>query len=641
MIKKALLFVSIFTFFSVNAFAERISSFDVDMVLNEFSSLDVVEKISYNFEGESRHGIIRDIPILYGEYPKQTKVDVFVQDVVDEHGDSYTYEVYSDSYSLHIKIGDADTYVSGEKVYEIHYSVTGVVNSFDATNTEELYWNVTGNNWQVPIDSASVHLAIPSGGDRSLMDAICFVGIFGSVSENCEAGINDTSNYTFSASDLAAGEGLTIGVAFDNKLVKAPAIVLIDPQPANVEVYADDKFLGDSWPLTLRLDAKETVFAFKKSRYVDQNEKIVLEEGQRQTLNPVLEKSWWGIFAEKYLPILWALFGVIIVFLLWYKRGRDPKGRGVIMPYYKPMEGMTPGEMGVLVDETAHLHDITASIIHLALAGYLKIKKGEGKKDYTFVKLKNPANNVKKFERQIFKAIFKSNETEVELGALENNFYKDLPSLKEALYKRAVDNGYFKANPNTVRVLYHTGAVILGVILLSSGFSLAAMFESPLYVFLFPLPALAMLVFARIMPVKTSKGVEDYEKILGYKEFLDTAEKDRIAVLFSPKEYKEVFEENLPYALVLGVEKKWAKQFEGLYKGTPDWYEGGGVNAFTLHHFVREISYLSAYAENVYTSKPSSGGYGGGSSGGWSGGSSFGGGGFSGGGFGGGGGSSW
>ena len=148
---------------------------------------------------------------------------------------------------------------------------------------------------------------------------------------------------------------------------------------------------------------------------------------------------------------------------------------------------------------------------------------------------------------------------------------------------------------------------------------------------LWPFLSVVLIVFSFFMPRKSKKGVNVYEKILGFKMFLKATQKDRLKVLFSPKDYREVFERCLPYAMVFGVEKEWAKQFEGLYKGVPDWY--GGTGSHDLYYFVRNIEMMNASVSRTFGSGPRS--RGGGSSG-WSGGS-----GFSGGGFGGGGGGSW
>ena len=135
------------------------------------------------------------------------------------------------------------------------------------------------------------------------------------------------------------------------------------------------------------------------------------------------------------------------------------------------------------------------------------------------------------------------------------------------------------------------------------------------------------------MPRKTKKGAEAHEKILGFKWFLSVTEKDRLKFHNAPAKSPKEFEEFLPYAMVLGVEKEWAGQFADLYLTPPEWFAGSSSSAFGALYMVNALHAMSANFGSVAVSRPG-GGAGSGSSG-------FGGGGFSGGGFGGGGGGSW
>src|SRR3989344_2832496 len=103
------------------------------------------------------------------------------------------------------------------------------------------------------------------------------------------------------------------------------------------------------------------------------------------------------------LPIL----TFIACFYLWYTRGRDPKGRGIIIAQYDPPDNLTPAEVGPIVDEHTQNKDITAEIIFLATQGYLKIKQMEGRgsifksKDYELELLNNDSNRLNEFQKII------------------------------------------------------------------------------------------------------------------------------------------------------------------------------------------------------------------------------------------------
>jgi len=81
----------------------------------------------------------------------------------------------------------------------------------------------------------------------------------------------------------------------------------------------------------------------------------------------------------------------------------------------------------------------------------------------------------------------------------------------------------------------------------------------------------------------------------------------------------EVFEKYLPYAMALGVEKNWAKAFEGIYREPPDWYRGGDLQTFHPRSFVSDLGHMTARTAEAMASSPrSSGGSGFGGDGGGS-----------------------
>ncbi len=129
----------------------------------------------------------------------------------------------------------------------------------------------------------------------------------------------------------------------------------------------------------------------------------------------------------------------------------------------------------------------------------------------------------------------------------------------------------------------------------------------------------------------TPKGIDAMRKILGFKEFLKVTETDRLRMLDAPKLEPELFQKNLPYAMVFGVEKEWAKQFDGVFTALPDWYEDDSMRGFNAPSFAANLAIFSTAMNGSFGAYGGSGSYS----------SGFGGGGFSGGGSGGGGGGSW
>jgi uncharacterized membrane protein len=176
-----------------------------------------------------------------------------------------------------------------------------------------------------------------------------------------------------------------------------------------------------------------------------------------------------------------------------------------------------------------------------------------------------------------------------------------------------------------VRTAYAVGAFVLGIPAVVAAFVLE---DPPLWVSAI-VCILVAVRWSRYMPRKTRKGRRARQHILGFKEFVERVEKDRLERL-GMRDVSQ-FEKLLPYAFVLGVADPWAEAFADLYTRPPDWYVGYGDGPFRPHHFVSRLGHSLDTVGSVMQSTPSRG----------SGGSGFSGGGSSGGGFGGGGGGSW
>jgi uncharacterized membrane protein len=329
-----------------------------------------------------------------------------------------------------------------------------------------------------------------------------------------------------------------------------------------------------------------------------------------------------------FLPLL------ILIFMLWLwrKKGRDPQGRGTIIAQFDAPDNLTPLEVGTVVDEKADKKDISAEIIHLAVRGYLKIKKTESKilfittTDYVLEKLKSADDLENDFDKKLMEALFNGKES-VKISELKDTFYKNLKEINEKIYASVLAKGYFPKNPDKIRKIY-LGA---GMIVLFMGIFFIN-FWGTLGVVSFILSGSIVMIFSSLMPKKTLKGVAAKEYILGLKEYLRVAEKDRLKFHNAPEKNPERFEKLLPYAMVLGVEKEWAEQFKDIFKQNPNWYEDGTghPSAFNSLIFVNSLNSFSQSASAAYNAPSSAS----------SGGSGFSGGG-SGGGFGGGGGGSW
>lgn len=550
---------------------EQVDSFDTKIIVSDDSSFIVEETIVYNFgESDYRHGFFRYIPYKYNRDGYKYNVRLNVVGVFDEYDNSWNYTTSKSGGELNIKIGDADKYVSGQQTYTIVYEVDRAINYFD--NYDELFWNVTGNGWKVGMDSVSASIILPQQVNEQDIQIACYTGVYGSEEQDCECDSSSTT-YTFNTnSPLLSNEGLSV-------------------------------ILG--WPkgITLQPDGFQSFLWF-------------------------MEDNW---------PIFFPLIVFLVMFFLWYTRGRDPEVRDTIIPIYEAPDKMTAGELGIVVDEKVDLKDISATIIQLAVKGYIKIKEIDLKKllgkskDYELIKLKEEDDHLIDFEKLILKGIFGKSNTK-KVSALKNKFYTHLRGIKKSMYQLVVTHDYFPSDPDKVRIMYSSvGAISIAIVMMMLGGITNIL--GPLTYISIGVGVVITIVFGMIMPRKTKKGAETYSKILGFKWFLSVTETERLKFHNSPEKSPKSFEENLPYAMVLGVEKEWAGQFDDIYLTPPDWYEGSTGHAFGALYLANSLSSMTSNVNSAMVSRPNSSG------GGTSGFSS--GGGFSGGGFGGGGGGSW
>jgi uncharacterized membrane protein len=553
-----------------------ISRYHSDITIHPDSSFIVQETIDVTFH-RPRHGIYREIPFKYrDELGKTLKTPTKVLSVKDASGRGWKYKVTRSGHVIHIRIGDPKRFVGDRQTYVITYQVENAILFFD--DHDELYWNVTGNDWKAPIQEASAHVSLATKSTSKNLWTACYTGPYGSKETKCGYETYDNNSKFLTKRSLNIGEGFTIAFGWEKGLVSPPS----------------------SW-----------------------------------------RKFLWAIDVGENWVFLFPPLALIYMCLRWRRRGRDPKVRESITVMYEPPkfdnQPLTPGEVGTLVDEKLDPRDITSTILGLAVKGYITIEeiKKEGlildKTDYYLKKVKEPDKALGPFEIELMKSLLPAALPGTYISDLKNKFYTNLDVLRKTLYGELVRKKYFLSNPEKVRNVY--GGV---------GF-LVMVFGSLVFAFLSPdsvgksiiagaLTGISVLVFAKFMPAKTRAGSSAYMDILGFQEFLNRAEKDRLERMGE----MDLFSKFLPYAIALDVADNWARAFEGIYQNPPDWYVSPmGFRTFSPYLFTHSINSVTSDLTSAMFSAPR------GSDGGGGGGGGFGGGGSSGGGFGGGGGGSW
>ena len=163
---------------TTNAGFEKIDNFVVELFVHADSTLTVQERITYNFGSEQKHGIFRNIPVSYNTPFGKQSARVHVVSVTDYAGPAYHYTISYPGDNIQIKIGDADKLISGVHTYVINYEVSRAIGFFQ--DHDELYWNVTGNEWPVPIANVVATVHLPQLVPTEALTTDCYAGAFGS-----------------------------------------------------------------------------------------------------------------------------------------------------------------------------------------------------------------------------------------------------------------------------------------------------------------------------------------------------------------------------------------------------------------------------------------------------------------------------
>lgn len=563
----------------------RVGDFQDTIIVNQDGSALVTERITLIFEGEW-HGIHRTIPIEYPG-PDGTNYELFldIKSVTDGTGSKLKYDSKTASGSRDLKIFIPDA-VDATRTVEITYTVRNGTRFFDSH--DEFYWNVTGNDWPVPIDHAAAIVRFPAAAAGSLR-AQAFTGVYGSSERDASSNVNGAEAQFETTSPLPMRGGLTIDVYVPKDVLKEPS---------------------------------------------------------------ALTKFFWFIAGNPivFLPLV----TLAAMFTVWWYKGRDPDPGVSVAPMYEPPPGISPAEAGTLLEDTIHPRDITSTIVDLAVRGYIKIEETADKtlifthKDYIFHLVKpreqwdenrdenrdaNPDAPLAPHERVMIENIFTAGN-DTRLSSLKNRFYTAVPVIQQDIMAALKRKGIYLLDPDSANG-YSAGAAI--AILVPFGIlqllGWANFFNSAILLIVCGLiSAVIWWLFAREMSAKTMKGAKTLVAVLGFQEFMNRVDADRLKVM-----PPTTFEKFLPYAMALGVEHHWAQAFTGIVQDPPQWYAGPGgyVGVFNPIFFSSSMNNMASDMHQVFVSAPrassSGSGFGGGG----------GGGGFSGGGFGGGGGSAF
>lgn len=605
------------------------------------STLKTVETFVAVFPNfDQNRGIIRAIPNDYDGVPLRTSV----QSVVDEKGKDVPYEQNVIGGFTELALG-TDDFVHGRTTYTITYTQENVVRAFADTNDDELYWDTNGTGFVQPFGSVTARVHVdPALTEFLTGDSACYRGEQGSTQRCMITHTPDPAGdlFTASARNLDAGENLTVSIGFTlGTFVQVPA-----------EVPGDDS-------------------------------------GDGGILQPLVDPPWWATFGGIAIAIL-AVLGSAFTIVWRFVSPASSRGRGIIIPQYTVPKDVNLLESGDIIGRSWPA--VSAQIVSFAVRGKLRILDypvTASGAQYT-LQLLDPTG-VDDQELALLEALFRHGalpdgvralresglfgerqlgyfieETDVreglvvgsvcEVGVINDGVASAVGTVKAGVRKRVLDRGFKKKRSSAaglvialamfLLIFAAVGLVVVSAAFLSfSGWAFGAAFLAFFAVFV-------TVGFAWRPPALTESGAEMRDYLLGMRDYLQLAEADRFRMLQSPEGAQRVrlegldpanpatkvklYEKLLPFAVLWGVEKEWAKELTIGYGDTaPDWFVS--TRGFDSAVFAGALSTLASTAVARSTPSVSSGSSWSSSGGGsFSGGSS--GGGFSGGGGGGGGG---
>jgi uncharacterized membrane protein YgcG len=558
---------------SAQAHSWRITDFKDTISIGADSTALVSERITVAFNG-AWHGIHRTIPVEYPG-PHGTNYTLFldVLNVTDEDGNKLKYDSSKSGADRDLKIYIPGA-VDATRVVNIDYRVRNAIRFFDSNNDSyaEFYWNLTGNDWPVPIDHASAFVTLPDNAAGGLR-AQAFTGAYGATAREATAEVKGADVTFETTRPLSMRSGVTIDIYIPQGVLQVPS-----------SLTKFDWFLYS---------------------------------------NPIV-----------FLPLL----TLVVMFSLWYFVGRDPDPGISVAPQYEPPKGLSPAEAGTLIDDTIHPRDITCTVVDLAVRGYIKIEEKVDTflvfhhKDYMFHLLKPREQwgpDLTPHERVMLENIFLGGP-ETRLSSLKNRFYTVIPIVRQDIMSALKDKGIYTLDPESANAYSIVAAVVIALLVVGVQVMgwMNLFYSVPLVIGSVLVSALIWWLFARQMTAKTVSGARTRIEVLGFQEFMNRVDADRIKTLSA-----DTFEKFLPFAMALGVEHHWAQTFDGIVKDPPGWYVSpNGYTGFSPLFFSSSMHSMASDMQQVFTSAPRSSSSGSGFGGGFSGG------GFSGGGFGGGGG---
>lgn len=575
--RRALAALAFLLLATATAAEERILSWRSDIAVLPDSTLEVTETLLVRAEGDQiRRGILRDFPTTYVDRRGMRVVTGFDVIEVMRDGRPEPHRTERLANGIRVRIGEPEVYLApGEYTYAIRYRTDRQLGFFP--DHDELYWNVTGNGWDFPIDSAAAVVRLPGNVPADAIRVEAYTGPQGAQGLDWQAS-TDAGMASFQTTrGLGPREGFTIVASWPKGVVSAP--------------------------------------------------------GTGERVRYALRDAWPALLAAMGLLLLVAYY-----IRAWVAVGRDPPGR-IVVPRYDAPQGQSPASMRYLRRMAYDDRCFAAAVLSLAVQGGLTIEQEKSgllgrKRTYT-LHSSRPASGGATFsedEARLHGQLFASS-TSVELDDKNQVLLNAVKLGHMKQLRKQFTPSLFRINGG-----WHGGGVVLtlliggGLIWLANraGFAPTWWFATkPGWIAIGAGVAalLTNLAFGRLLKAPTIAGRAVMDHIEGFRLYLDVAEGDELKLIDEPPLTTELFERYLPAALALEVEQHWAERFSEVFATqaathSPNWYRGDSWSTRDVARFSSGLgsSFSSAIASASTAPGSSSGGGGGGSSGGGGGG---------------------
>lgn len=491
--------------FSLTSFAqEEILNFDSQIIVDKDGGLDVTETITVRAEGDKiKRGIFRVLPQYFKKGNRLFAIDLkYSHFSVLKNGMGESNFTEEKNKNIYLYIGDRNRYLtSGEYTYTIRYKVNNALIYLD--DRDELYWNITGNDWDFPILNASTTITFPQ--NFPFIEAYGYTGRSGSQGANYTYTQLAENKFTFTTTQpLKRQEGLTIAIGAKKRFFQQPVTDKTQEFLLKAEIFFY------SFPL------------------------------------PTSTK----------LAIIALFFISLILSIIWFIWGKDPK-KGTIIPLFYPPKGISPAQMGMLYNQKFDYDLLMASLLHLSLDKNITITEEpifdsyQGKIGTDYV-IRNHSYDEEKEALEEQKLLLALPE-ELKLNSDYSwQITKIAQRYKYTLDKIVDEEKLYKRRETIKRTMINL-SIFSFFILIIYGFV-----QDIRTVFVMAIIYFVVFAFFRIMGQPTPKGRKLLDEIEGFRLYLEKAEEEQIKALNPPQMSHKYYEEILPYATALGLQNQWA-----------------------------------------------------------------------------------